>query len=213
MSRNVQRELFISLEGIDASGKGANVPLIAATLGADGREIVRVREPGGTRFGEKLRQTLLNDHMDARNELMLMFACRRQLLAEVIEPALARGATVIADRFHDSSYAFQGARGIPEDAIKALDDWCGGPRPSVTFLFDIPVAIAHARIVATRVPDRFESEKEDFHEAARQIYLRRVANDPSRFRVINAALPRDQVSRVVEGYAAEIFKASRATPA
>lgn len=178
--------LFISFEGIDGAGKSSHIEWLANLLTQRGETVVSTREPGGTPLGEKLRAMLLADSMDIDTELMLMFASRRQHLTEVIEPALAIGKVVISDRFADSSYAFQGARGVPYYRIQALDHWCGGSRPDVTFLFDLPVEVASARIADSRDLDRFEREKQDYHERVKAAYLHRAAIEPQRVRIINA---------------------------
>ncbi len=177
---------FYSIEGIDGAGKSSHLSWLTGVLQQRGETVICTREPGGTSLGEKLRTMLLSDPMDINTELMLMFAARRQHLTEVIEPALAAGKTVISDRFTDSSYAFQGARGVPYERIQMLDDWCGGARPDITFLFDLPVEVASARISGSRDLDRFEREKQDYHERVRTAYLHRAALEPHRVRIINS---------------------------
>ena len=127
------------------------------------------REPGGTVLGETLRDILLNQPMDLETEALLMFAARREHLAQVIEPALARGDWVLSDRFSDATFAYQGGgRGLPRDKLEALERWVqGGFQPDLTVLFDVPTATASERRGAARAPDKFESESEAFFNRTR----------------------------------------------
>lgn len=178
--------MFISFEGCDGSGKSSALSWVVDRLRQQGLNPVLTREPGGTPLGEKVRSLLLNDPMALETEVLLMFASRRQLLTDVIEPALAAGKLVITDRFVDSSYAFQGGgRELGAARIKQLDDWCGGSRPDLTFLFDLPVEVARARI-GERQLDRFEREAQAFHQRVRDAYLARAAAEPGRIVVIDA---------------------------
>jgi len=126
--------------------------------------------------------------MDVHAELLLIFACRRQLLSEVIEPALKRGDVVISDRFFDNSYAFQGGGwNVPYERIRTLDEWCAGPRPTLTFYFDLPVDVAMRRIHDTRTS--VERQEREFHERVRTAYLSRATEEPKRVRVLDANRP------------------------
>jgi dTMP kinase len=147
------------------------------------------REPGGTELGEKLRALLLNDPMHLETETLLMFAARREHLARVIEPALAKGEWVVCDRFSDATYAYQGGgRGLDRSKILALEHWVHEHiQPNLTLLFDLPLEVARERIaLASRVLDRFEQERADFHERVRQAYVERAHNNPTRVRIVNA---------------------------
>lgn len=186
--------MFISLEGIDGAGKSGHVEWIADLFRQSGRTVISTREPGGTPLGEKLRSLLLNEPMDVETELLLMFAARRQHLVETIEPRLAEGQVVISDRFHDSTYAFQGGgRGVMIERIISLDDWTGGARPDLTLYFDLPVQVALNRISSSRDLDRFESERIDFHHKVRTAYLDRAKNNKNRFHIIDSNQPYENV--------------------
>lgn len=179
---------FITLEGVDGAGKSTHIPTIAELLRARGKEVLLTREPGGTPLGEKLRELLLHEAMHPETESLLMFAARREHLAQVIQPALARGAYVISDRFTDASFAYQcGGRGVDTVKVAALEQWVQGDfQPDLTLLFDLPVAVSTQRLANARNPDRFEREKADFFERIRDAYLGRAAQFPQRFRVIDS---------------------------
>ena len=183
-----QRGKFISFEGIDGAGKSTHIGYTADYLRSRGLELVSTREPGGTPLGEKLRELVLHEKMHLETEALLMFASRREHIAQVIEPALARGAWVISDRFTDASFAYQGGgRGLARDKLDALEQWVHPQlQPDLTLLFDVPLEVARARLDATRALDKFEQEKADFFAAARNEYLRRAAQFPARFRVIDS---------------------------
>ncbi len=179
---------FITLEGVDGAGKSTHLEFVANWLRQHGREVVVTREPGGTPLGETLRELLLHRDMDPDTELLLMFAARQAHLAELILPALARGAWVVSDRFTDASYAYQcGGRGIAAERIAALESWVQrGFAPSLTLLFDVPPAVAEARRSAARSADRFEREAGNFFNRVRNAYLDRAQTEPARIRVLDA---------------------------
>jgi dTMP kinase len=179
---------FITLEGVDGAGKSTHLGFVSDWLRAQGREVVVTREPGGTPLGETLRELLLHREMDADTELLLMFAARQQHLAELIRPALARGAWVVSDRFTDASYAYQcGGRGIAAGRIAALEAWVQqGFQPDLTLLFDVPPEVAEARRSAARVADRFEREADSFFNRVRNAYLDRARAEPARIHVLDA---------------------------
>jgi dTMP kinase len=195
-----KRGKFITLEGMDGAGKSTHIPNIIAALKARGVEVVSTREPGGTRLGEQLRALLLHDAMHAETETLLMFAARREHIANVIEPALKRGAYVLSDRFTDATYAYQcGAKGVASNKIKQLEKWVQGSlQPDLTLLFDVPVEISMTRLTTAREPDKFEREDAKFFEKLRQAYLSRAEENPARFRVINANQALDKVKVLVE---------------
>ena len=197
---NNKRGKFITLEGMDGAGKSTHIPNIIETLKARGVEVVSTREPGGTRLGEQLRALLLHDAMHAETETLLMFAARREHIAAIIEPALKRGAYVLSDRFTDATYAYQcGAKGVASSKIKQLETWVQGSlQPDLTLLFDVPVAVSMTRLCSAREPDKFEREDAKFFEKLRQTYLSRAAEDPARFRVIDANQPLDKVKVLIE---------------
>lgn len=179
---------FITLDGVDGAGKSTHLSFVADWLRQQGREVIVTREPGGTPLGETLRELLLHREMDADTELLLMFAARQEHLAQLILPALARGAWVLSDRFTDASYAYQcGGRGIAVERIAALETWVQrGFAPDLTLLFDVPPEVAEARRSAARTADRFEREADPFFNRVRQAYLDRAQADPKRIRVLDA---------------------------
>jgi dTMP kinase len=195
----MSRGKFITLEGIDGAGKSTHVGGIADFLRARGKDIVLTREPGGTPLGEKLRALLLSQTMNADTETLLVFAARREHLAQVIAPALAAGRWVVSDRFTDATYAYQGAgRGMPMDRIAALERWVqDGLQPDLTLVFDAPVEVALARLAKDR-GDRFELESKSFFERVRAAYLERVAADPGRMKLVEGGRPLPEVKKVVE---------------
>ena len=199
-SANKKRGKFITLEGMDGAGKSTHIPNIIATLKARGIEVVATREPGGTRLGEQLRALLLHEAMHPETETLLMFAARREHIALVIEPALKRGAYVLSDRFTDATYAYQcGAKGVDAAKIMQLETWVQGSlQPDLTLLFDVPIEISMKRLADAREPDKFERENAQFFEKLRQAYLSRAADNPARFRVIDANQPLDKVKVFVE---------------
>ena len=198
-SASKKRGKFITLEGMDGAGKSTHIPNIIAALKARGLEVVATREPGGTRLGEQLRALLLHDAMHPETETLLMFAARREHIATVIEPALKRGAYVLSDRFTDATYAYQcGGKGVANNKVKQLEKWVQGSlQPDLTLLFDVPVEISMKRLADAREPDKFERENAQFFEKLRHAYLNRAAENPLRFRVIDANQPLDKVKVLV----------------
>lgn len=194
------RGKFITFEGIDGAGKSTHIQWLADQLTARGKTVVTTREPGGTPLGEKLRAVLLAEPMHLETEALLMFAARREHLAEVIEPALAAGTWVISDRFTDATVAYQGGgRGLSLDKLKVLEDWVHGHlQPDLTLLFDLPLAVAQARIGKERILDRFEQEEADFHERVRQCYLQRAGQSNGRIRVVQADRTVDKIKKSIE---------------
>jgi dTMP kinase len=193
------RGKFITLEGIDGAGKSTHVEGIADFLRRRGKDIAVTREPGGTPLGEKLRALLLTQTMHADTETLLVFAARREHIAQVIAPALAEGRWVVSDRFTDATYAYQGAgRGMAKDRIAALERWVqGGLQPDLTLVFDAPVELALGRLAKDR-GDRFELENKTFFERVRAEYLERVAAEPRRMRMIQGGRPLNEVKKDVE---------------
>lgn len=190
--------LFITLEGPEGAGKSTNRDFLAEQLRARGVDVVLTREPGGTPLAERIREILLapsEEIMDADAELLLVFAARAQHLAQVIRPALARGAVVLCDRFTDATYAYQGGgRGLSLERIAMLEQFVQGSlRPDLTLVFDLPVEIGLSRAAARGRLDRFEQEGRDFFEAVRSAYLQRAAAAPERYQLIDAAQPLAQV--------------------
>lgn len=194
------RGKFITFEGIDGAGKSTHIHNVAEQLRAAGHTVVTTREPGGTPLGEKLRAMLLDEPMHLETEALLMFAARREHIAKVIEPALARGEWVISDRFTDASFAYQGGgRHLAIEKLAILELWVHpNLQPDLTLLFDVPVDVARQRLDAERILDKFEKEKNDFFSATRNVYLQRAEQYPQRIRVIDSAQPLDVVSHQVE---------------
>jgi len=195
----VSRGKFISLEGIDGAGKSTHIGGIADFLRGRGKDVIVTREPGGTPLGEKLRELLLSQPMHIETEALLMFAARREHIAQVIVPALAAGRWVISDRFTDATYAYQGAgRGMAADRIAALERWVqDGLQPNLTIVFDAPVEVALARLTKAR-SDRFEREDRGFFERVRAGYLERAAAEPRRLRVVDGVRALAEVKKEIE---------------
>lgn len=191
---------FITLEGMDGAGKSTHIPNIIEALQASGHEVVSTREPGGTMLGERLRELLLHEPMHAETETLLMFAARREHIATVIAPALARGAYVLSDRFTDATYAYQcGAKGVAASKIQLLEQWVQADlQPDITLLFDVPVEVSMQRLASARAPDKFERETADFFVRIREAYLLRAQQNPSRFKVIDANRPLELVNKSVK---------------
>lgn len=185
---------------MDGAGKSTHIPTILASLQARGVEVVSTREPGGTVLGEQLRTLLLHEPMHAETETLLMFAARREHIANVIAPALARGAYVLSDRFTDATYAYQcGAKGVLPEKIRQLENWVQGDlRPDATLLFDVPVEVSIKRLASAREPDKFERENAQFFEKLRQAYLQRAAENPDIFHIIDANQAIENVKVLVE---------------
>jgi len=185
--------LFITFEGPEGSGKTTQVELVGQALAA--REPVMVREPGGNELGERIREIVLYGalELDAEAEMYLFMAARRQLIAEVIAPALAAGQIVVADRYHDSTLAYQGgARGVPTTWPSTF------PRPDVTFLLSVPVESGLERLAkAGKKPDRVERESIDFHNRVAAAYERLAEDEPQRFARLDATGSRDHVHQQV----------------
>jgi dTMP kinase len=191
---------FITLEGIDGAGKSTHIAALAQRLGVGGAEVVTTREPGGTPLAEQLRERVLHDAMDALTESLLVFAARRDHLVALIEPALARGATVLCDRFSDATFAYQGAgRGFDVSLLAQLEQWVhAGRQPDLTLWFDVPAEVAARRRAEARRPDRFEQQDDAFFERVRAGYRARLRESPTRFERIDATGAREQVWQRIE---------------
>ena len=185
--------MFISFEGPDGSGKSTQIELLATELRESGHEVVTVREPGGTPAGEKIRVILLGEggavSVDPRADALLFNASRAQLVADVIEPALARGAIVIADRFADSTLAYQGyGSGLPLDALRAIITFAtAGRTPDLTLLLDLAADQGLARKSGsgrTRFEDGFDAA---FHARVADGFRALAAAEPTRWRLLDAS--------------------------
>ena len=193
---------FISFEGIDGAGKSTHLESFQRLMQEryPDREVVMTREPGGTPLGEQLRTLLLDATMNLETEALLMFAARREHIAQVIEPALKAGKIVISDRFTDASCAYQGGgRGLSLEKLNELERWVQGGanglllQPNLTILFDLPGEVAEARRSKARAPDKFEKMDLHFFEKVRQEYLRRAQEDPTRFHLVDATKTPDLI--------------------
>jgi len=195
---------FISIEGVDGSGKSTQCAALAAALRHEGHDVVVVREPGGTILGEEARTLVLEQRggppLDPWAETFLFLAARAQLLAEVIRPAAQRGSVVIADRFIDSTLAYQGAgRGLGVAALRRLHTVAFGDLwPDLTIVLDIGVAAAARRRRAAELPlDRIELAAESFHESVRACFLTLAEAEPQRVVVLDGAQSAAEVSRQI----------------
>ena len=205
---NGNRGLFISFEGNDGSGKTTQIRLLSQWFEGCGREVLLVREPGGTPIGEKIRELLLdnaNEGMEPVTEMLLYAASRAQLMRKVIQPALARGAVVICDRFVDSSYAYQGfGRQLGLETVRLANEKAiDGQMPHLTFFMDLDADTSMARRMASgTVADRLENEEMAFHRRAYDGYHTLAETDVERIRRI--AVLEGGRQRTPEAVAAEI---------
>jgi dTMP kinase len=197
--------LFLTLEGIDGAGKSSHLDAMEALFKAQGRAVVRTREPGGTPLAETLRGLILEQPMDPLTESLLVFAARRDHIVQVIEPALARGDLVLCDRFTDATFAYQGAgRGFDAKVLATLEQWAQGGRaagllqPHITLWFDLAPEIAAQRLAGARVPDKFEAQPVEFFRRVAKGYEDRATADAQRFVRIDASQARDQVWQQIE---------------
>lgn len=182
---------FISLEGVEGTGKSTQARMLADALEARGMRTVLTAEPGGTVLSDKIRTLLLDvDHkgMDPVTELLLYAAARRQHLAELILPSLKSGAVVITDRFSDSTMAYQGfGRGLARELIKRIDTMVtDGLKPDLAILLDLDVREGLRRNKGANKVDRLELEAVEFHERVRSGFLEMAAEEPARFITIGA---------------------------
>ena len=192
--------MFVSFEGLDGSGKTTQADLLRARLEADGEEVVATREPGGTELGEGIRGLLLHGGgLAPWAEAALFAAARAQLVADVIRPALARGASVVCDRYVDSSLAYQGiARGLGYEAVLELNlAAVGGLLPDRTFLLDLAPEEAVPRLDAAR--DRIEREGEGFLTRVAEAYRELAGRFPERIVVLDGARPAEELAEEVYG--------------
>ncbi len=201
------RGLFITFEGSEGCGKSTQVKRLAARLEANGVPVLLTREPGGTPIGEKIRDLLQFAPeavaMRPQTEVLLFEASRSQLVREVIQPARDRGCVVIADRFYDSTTVYQGAaRRLDAEIIEQLNHFAVGDcRPDITFILDVDVATARARMMRrvrpVGAPDRMEQEPVEFYERVCAAYRELAARESHRIRLIDAAGSADDVEQEV----------------
>ncbi len=197
---------FITFEGVDGAGKSTHLAWFADALRQRDAEVIVTREPGGTPLGEQLREMLLNQPMSIGTEALLMFAARLEHVEQVIKPALVAGKWVISDRFSDASFAYQGGgRGMDWEKLRQLEQWVHPDlQPDMTLFFDVPIGVARQRLANNVSLDRFEQEQGEFFERVRAGYHRRVAENPQRYIVIDAAQSLDAVQRQLAGIIATI---------
>jgi dTMP kinase len=209
------RGRFITFEGPEGAGKTTQAARLEATLRMRGLPVLATREPGGTALGERIREVLLapsTEAIDPLADALLFNAARRQLVAEVIEPALAAGTTVICARFADSTRAYQGyGGGLPLAELDRLEAVAtGGLRPDRTILLDLPVEIGLAR----KAPDdrtRFETSYDlSFHQRVRNGFMAMAAAEASRFVVIDASGDPEDIARRVVRAVDPLFPAANA---
>jgi len=206
--------LFITLEGPEGAGKSTNREYLAQRLRYHGLDVVLTREPGGTPLAESIRELLLapaDEPMNSDAELLLVFAARAQHLAQVIRPALERGAVVLCDRFTDATYAYQGGgRGLSTQRIEQLESFVQGEmRPDLTLVFDLPVEVGLSRAAARGRLDRFEQEGLGFFEAVRNTYLRRAGQDRQRYRIVDAGQSLAAVQEALDRLLPEVLDRAR----
>ena len=206
----MNRGRFITIEGVEGTGKSTNLALMETLIKERGYEVLVTREPGGTSIGERVRAILLDmaeQEMTAMTELLLIFAARRQHVEEVIEPALASGIWVISDRFTDSSYAYQGGgRLLGETVVAEIEGYVLGDfNPDLTIVLDLDVSKGLARALLESKADRFEREEHGFFERVRQAFLDRA--NGNRYRVIDTSQTIDQVQaeirQIIEAFCRE----------
>lgn len=191
---------FITIEGGDGAGKSTFIPFIKDYLESRGESVILTREPGGTLLGEKLRDLLLAHRMDTMAETLLMFAARAQHIEDIIIPALKEDKWVICDRFTDSTMAYQSsAKGLPESVIKTLQDLVQHDlKPGISFVFDVPLEVSKARLMQTgKIPDKFESENDDFKERVNLGYKNIVKKNPARCKLIDSSKTIDETKEQV----------------
>lgn len=194
--------IFITLEGGDGSGKSTQAQLLETWLQDAGHTVVRTREPGGTPIGDELREIVLHskDDISPRAEALIFAASRAQHVAEKVRPALERGEIVIMDRYLDSSVAYQGvARGLGADAVRDISLWATeNLLPDLTIVLDLDASAGRERLDDSRTRyDRLEAEERDFHQRVRSAYLELAEAEPTRFIVLDAALPVDELKAAI----------------
>lgn len=204
--------IFITFEGGEGAGKTTHITFLASCLREEGREVLCLREPGGTPIGEMLRSVVLdpaNTDMTDQTELLIYEAARAQVVKQVIIPALARGAVVLLDRFYDSTVAYQAAgRGLPESFVRQANGFaCQGVHPCRTILL---TAEASAEVGLERAThhgdaDRLERAGADFHARVNSAFMRIAADNPARIRVVSSAGAKDETARAIFKELADVF--------
>ena len=207
------RGLFITLEGVEGSGKSTHIRYLAKMLTHAGYRVLQTREPGGTATAEAIRHVLLttssHEPVTPQTEALLILAARCQHVTHLIMPALRRGTVVLCDRFSDSTFAYQGfARGLDLQWLRAANMVAtGGLTPDLTLVLDLPVSVGLARRRADRgQQNRLDRETERFHRKVRRGFLTLAAEEPARMKIANANRPaqvvRDELTEIVLGWIA-----------
>lgn len=204
------RGRFITVEGGEGVGKSTNMDFMSSLIKAQGLEVVRTREPGGTPMAERIRDMLLehgDEPLPDTAELLLFFAARTLNIENAVKPALAAGKWVLCDRFTDASRAYQGAgRGLDADRIETLADWVHGDlQPDLTVLLDAPPEVGRRRAEKRGAPDRLESEQAAFYGRVREAYLAIARREPDRVAVIDASVSLPDVQAQIRAALARYF--------
>ena len=203
--------IFITLEGPDGSGKTTQIAYLRTLFEREGFTVVQTREPGGTPIADRIRSLILDPahrEMTARTEALLYMAARAQHTAELIRPALHRGAVVISDRYTDSTLVYQGvARGLPQEALVWLNRFATEDLvPDLTLLLDGDSGKLAQRLADRGNRDRLDSEGLDFHQRVRAGFLRLAEQNPDRFRVIDGEQPVENVRCSIEKCVMEFLR-------
>lgn len=198
--------MFITLEGPEGSGKSSQLPLLAEFLRAQGRDVICTREPGGTKIGDQIREVLVrmdNVELHPRTEILLFLSARAQLVEELILPSLADGKIVICDRYGDSTLAYQGyGHGLDLEKLRMMLEFAtGGLKPDLTILLDVDVLVGLKRKKAKDEWNRLDAYEISFHERVREGYHHLAAQDPKRWRIVDASqspeLVQEQIRQIV----------------
>ncbi|MBI2082515.1 MAG: dTMP kinase [Deltaproteobacteria bacterium] len=210
----MKKGLFITFEGGEGTGKTTQIKNLAGWLKKKRRPFLITREPGGTVFADQIRSLLLdpkNKGMDRHLELLLYLIARQDHVTQKIRPALKKGKVVLCDRFTDATLAYQGyGRGLSVQWLKRLNDVAtGGLKPDLTFLFDIPISVGLGRARnhhSRQGQDRFEREKNLFHQKVRRGYLTLARQEKKRFRIVDTRRPKPEVSKKLIRYLQEVLR-------
>jgi len=205
------RGILITFEGPEGGGKSLQIKKLGEYLKNKGFRVLTLREPGQTKIGEKIRQILLdpkNKNLVLQAEALLFEASRAQLVEEIIKPALAAGKIVLLDRFFDSTTAYQGyGRGLPVEKIEMLNDFTtGGLQPDLTILLDLEVEEGLKRREKSGKKDRIDEEDLKFHRRVRKGYLKMAANEPERWRIVDASRSPEEVFKEIKKAVEEELK-------
>jgi dTMP kinase len=202
---------FITIEGIDGSGKSTFIPKVEKMLRDRGENIILTREPGGPAVAEEIRDLLLNRKMDKTTELLLAFAARNENIKDIIEPALEKGNFVLCDRFTDSTYAYQvSAGGVPIEYAEVLEHMVQkGLKPGLTIIFSVPTEVSRERLNKTgKTPDKFESQDAIYFQKAIEGYEDAARRDPERCKIVDSSRgiehTETQVIKIMEEFFAKL---------